>query len=90
MNKKTIIFLIFNLPLTYILIVAMGWLSYFIMRGDPTFLIPLPYLLMIFFAVDALVISAILKRLKIRTFNISLIAMLEAAAVYLFLWFLKK
>lgn len=82
MNKKIVITYILNIPLTYIFICVMGWISYFIFNGNPTFFIPLRYLLCVYFILYLGMIVVALKSLKLNTLKMFPIMTLESVVVY--------
>jgi hypothetical protein len=87
MKKKVIIFLIANILMTYLLLVGLGWLAFAICGGNPTFLIPLPVLLLVFFILDLVMIRMILTYFKIFSFNTFLIGASEVALLYILVLF---
>ena len=86
MRKKSIIYLIVNIPLTYLLFISFGWLSYFIVGGNPTFIIPFKTLLFIFCTLTILAAIGFIKLLKIYTIDTLLIAIFEIVFMYLLFW----
>jgi hypothetical protein len=85
LNKKAIIALLVNIPLTYIFFCVMGWLCYFMVNGNPTFFVPLRILLLVFFELYIGIIIGLLKYFKIYTFNIFLIAAVKTTIIYILL-----
>lgn len=86
MRKKSIIYLIVNIPLTYLLFISFGWLTYFIIGGNPTFIIPFKSLLLIFFTLTILIAIGFIKLLKIYSIDTLLIAILEIVSMYILFW----
>ena len=86
MSKKITIFAIANIFLTYLLLVAFGWCAYAICGGNPTFLIPLPILLGVFFILDLLIIWPILKYFKMLNMRTLLIGASEILILYMLLF----
>jgi hypothetical protein len=86
-EQKGIIFLIAQLPLTYVLFTLLGWISYFLCGGnDPTYLIPFPLLFTIFLIATIWFSRLILKYMNILNPMTFLISILEIVAVYIFIW----
>ena len=85
MNKKIVIAYIINIPLTYVLVCVMGWISYFIVSGNPTFFIPLRILLCIYFILYLGIIIATLRSFKLYKFERFLIMSFESLVVYILL-----
>jgi hypothetical protein len=85
MNKKVVIAYIINIPLTYVFLCVMGWMSYFIVSGNPTFFIPLRYLLCIYFILYLVIIISALRYFKLYKFKMFLIMSLESLVVYILL-----
>jgi hypothetical protein len=86
MKKKIAIFLIVNVLLTYVLLVCLGWIAYFICGGNPTYFVPLPALFLIFLIIQALINRGLLKKFKIYTLNLFLVSIVEAGIIYALLF----
>lgn len=86
MNKKVIIYFVANIPIIYFLFIGLGWIAYFTLRGNPTFLIPFPLLLAIFAILTAFITIGMLKLLKIYTKTALLLALSEIVIMYIFFW----
>ncbi|HMG68694.1 MAG TPA: hypothetical protein VK588_13440, partial [Chitinophagaceae bacterium] len=69
MNKKQIIYLIINVPLTYLLFITFGWLTYYIVEGNPTFIVSFGVLLLIFSSLTIGISAGIITALKIYNTN---------------------
>ncbi|MBB6110028.1 hypothetical protein SAMN05421821_108165 [Mucilaginibacter lappiensis] len=85
MNKKIVFAYIINVPLTYVLVCIMGWMSYFIVNGNPTFFIPLRILLCIYFILHLIIIIAALRFFKLYKFKRFLIMGFESLIVFILL-----
>jgi len=90
MKRKEILCYLANIPLAYLSIVLFGWLSYFIVGGNPTHLIPFPTLLAFFYLLYAGISAGILKALKMTRFETYFLILLESAIVYIVVWNLAK
>ena len=86
MRKKTIIYLLVNIPFTYLLFISFGWAAYFIVGGNPTFIVPFKTLLIIFSTLTIMIAIGFITLLKIYSFNTVLIAIVEIVAIYLLFW----
>jgi hypothetical protein len=83
MRKKIILFLLANILFTYLLDVSLGWLFYWICGGDPTYLIPLPTLLLLFYIVEVVIIRFALERFRMYSVSLMIVGSLEAAMLYI-------
>jgi hypothetical protein len=83
MRKKTILYLIANIPFTYLLFIIFGWASYFLTGGNPTFFIPFKTLLLIFFILTVLIAIGFINLLKIFSTSTLLITILEISVMYM-------
>jgi len=90
MNKKQIIYLIINVPLTYLLFITFGWLTYYIVEGNPTFIVSFGVLLLIFSSLTIGISAGIITALKIYNTNTLAIAIFEIIAIYLIIWIYIK
>ncbi|MEJ0101167.1 MAG: hypothetical protein WDO19_00820 [Bacteroidota bacterium] len=86
MSKKAIIYLIVNIPFTYLLFISFGWIAYVIVEGNPTYIIPFNVLLLLFSILTILLAIGFIKLLKIHSIITPLIAIIEIAAMYLLFW----
>jgi len=86
MRKKVIIAFIIYPPLTYLIFIGLGWLFFGMFGGDPTYIIPLPWLIFIFYILNGLILLLPLKLLKLYTPNNYIAFLFEAALVYIILW----
>jgi len=86
MRKKTILFLLLNIPFTYLLFISFGWLCYYLVGGNPTFFIPFKALLLIFFTLTAMIAIGFINLLKIYSSSTLWIAMFEIVVMYLLFW----
>jgi hypothetical protein len=90
MRKKEVIYLLVNIPVTYLLFVLLGWLFYLFCNGNPSYLIPFPILLSFFFILNLLFLVGVLKYFKKYNSRILLITVIEITLLYILLWFLLK
>jgi hypothetical protein len=63
----------------------MGWLTFFFVGGNPTFFIPLPALLFIYFTIYVVGVNFILKYTKTYNSKMVLVTFFESAAIYILL-----
>jgi len=86
MRKKTIIYLLVNIPFTYLLFISFGWLTYFIVGGNATFIISFSTLLLIFSALTVMIAIGFINLLKIFSITTLLIAIIEIVTMYVLFW----
>ncbi|MFT3946160.1 MAG: hypothetical protein QM763_04220 [Agriterribacter sp.] len=83
MSKRSIIYLLINIPLTYLLFISFGWLSYAVIGGNPTFFIPFKLLILFPFAITITIALVVVKRLKIYEAPVILLSLTEIVCMYL-------
>ena len=86
MRRKQIIFLILNIPLSFIVFTSLGWLLHFVFHDNPTFIIPFNILIIIFFVVNIMITIGAINSLKIYSEKTVWIALLEVTSLYFLFW----
>ena len=89
-TKKTLLYLLINIPFTYLLFSCFGWTAYFIIGGNPTFFVPFGTLLMIFSSLTIMIAIGFITLFKIYTPKTVLITIIEIVVIYILLWSLFK